>query len=88
MNSYWSGKIIDYSSFNQFKDILPSFAIAFIMSSLVFFERYVLPFSPFIQLIIQVITGAAATVVICELINFKDYLEIKQILKNYVSKIQ
>lgn len=81
LNSYFSGKFIGYSFFDQIKDILPSFLLASTMSSVVFFEGLFVPFSPFPLLIIQLITGAMITFSLCEIFKFKDYLYIKDILK-------
>jgi O-antigen/teichoic acid export membrane protein len=80
LNSYWSGRLIGYSTLEQIKDILPSFMLAVIMSSIVFVEGLLLPLSPFPLLIIQLITGAVLAFGLCEGFHFKDYLYIKSIV--------
>lgn len=77
LNSYWSGKMLGYSFFQQVKDILPSLAIAVIMSASVFSLNFIGINSPLLLLVIQIITGAILTILICELINFSDYKYIK-----------
>jgi len=86
INSYWSGRLIGYSISNQFKDILPSFLLASLMSTIVYAESLLLPYPPLPLLIIQVISGAFLTLFICEIINFKEYNYIKGILKPYFKK--
>jgi len=86
LNSYWSGRLIGYSWFEQINDILPSFIIAAIMSAVVFIEGLFFNLSPLPILIIQLITGALLTFSLCETIHFKDYLYIKDIVCDQLSK--
>lgn len=80
LNSYWSGRFIGYPFFAQIKDIFPSFLLAIIMSSFVFFEGLLISLPPLPLLIIQLITGTLLTFSICEGIKFKDYIYIKNIV--------
>jgi len=80
LNSYWSGRFIGYSFLEQIKDILPSLMLALIMSSFVFAEGLILPLSPLPLLIIQLISGAALTLGMCEVFHLKDYIYIKDIV--------
>lgn len=84
LNSYWSGQFIGYSFFDQVKDILPSFLLALIMSSIVFAEGLFIPLKPLPVFIVQMITGAIITYGLCEAIRFKDYLYIKGIIKEKI----
>jgi hypothetical protein len=51
------------------------------MSSVVFAEGLLISLPPLPLLIIQLITGALLTFGLCEVFNFKDYLYIKNIVK-------
>ena len=82
INSYWSGSFIGYSFYAQIKDILPSLLLALIMSSVLFAEGLLIQLSPLPLLIIQLITGALLTFGLCEVFHFKDYLYIKEIIKD------
>ena len=84
LNSYWSGRLIGYSFLDQLKDILPSFLLALIMSAFVFAEGLVIPLSPLPILIIQLITGVFLTFGLCEILHFKDYLYMKEIVKENI----
>lgn len=77
LNSYWSGHFIGYSSWQQIKDILPSFFLALFMAGTVFLVGYFLPFSSLWKLVIQITTGAVIIFVSSEVIKFGDYFFIK-----------
>ena len=79
LNSHWSGKLIDYSSIQQVKDIWPSFFLALIVNGTVFSISFLGITSSLILLLTQIITGALLTIIICEGIKFKDYMYIKNI---------
>jgi hypothetical protein len=82
LNSYWSGRMIGYFSLEQIKDILPSFLLAVIMSSIVFAEGLLIQLPPLPLLIIQLITGALLTFGLCERFHLKDYIYIKSIIND------
>jgi teichuronic acid exporter len=81
LNSYWSGKMIRYSFWDQLKDITPSFLLAIIVNSLVFLEGIFIPLRPVLLLIIQLSTGLILTIGLCEFLKHKDYIFIKEIAK-------
>ncbi len=80
LNSYWSGKMIGYSISNQLKDLWPSFAIAALMGIVVYTEGLILNLNSFLVLGIQMVSGIVIVISICELINFKDYFWIKNVI--------
>ena len=79
LNSYWSGKMIGYSFSQQVKDIMPSFFLALAVSGAVYSLNIFGIGSPVILLLTQISLGALLTISICEVINFKDYIYIKNI---------
>ena len=82
LDSYWSGRFIGYSSLEQIRDILPSFLLAVGVSAVVYVEGHLIPLPPLPLLVIQLITGALLTISICEGFHIKDYMFIKEIVKN------
>lgn len=80
LNSYWSGRMIGYSSLQQIKDILPSFVLALIIGGCVFCLNFIGIDSPLILLILQIFSGIILLIFICEITKFKDYLFIKSIV--------
>lgn len=80
LNSYWSGPKIGYSMKEQVKDILPSFGLALLMAAVVFGIGKLLPFSNLWVLLIQLIVGSAFIIVFCEVVKFKDYVFVKELV--------
>ncbi len=88
LNSYWSGRMIGYSFKQQLKDILPAFSISLIMAVAILFLGSVIKFSPLLTLVIQVTTGALIIVILSELLNFKDYLFIKNLTLEKIASLK
>lgn len=84
LNSYWSGKFINYPISEQMTDILPSFILACSMGIIVFFIGIVLPFGYFYKFIFQLFAGGILTFLLCEIFKPDSYLAIKVIV---ISKI-
>lgn len=80
LNSYWSGALINYSTINQIRDILPAFIFAFVINSLVYILETILLFDPVVLLIVQVAIGGLLVIGLGEAMKQKDYLYIKQII--------
>lgn len=79
LNSYWSGRFINYSMIEQVRDILPGLGIALIMGTIVMLVGWVLPFSYLAKLLIQLALGALLTFALSELFKPEAYLELKKI---------
>ncbi len=82
INSFWSGKFIGYSSFDQIKDIFPSFLLAFTMAAIVYTIGNVIDLSDFWILVTQIITGAVLTIALAEIFKLNSYLNLKEIFFN------
>lgn len=88
INSYWSGKFINYPMREQVIDILPGLGIALLMGVGVYFAGLLLPFSYLIRLIIQLALGAILTIGISELLKPEAYVELKRIAIDTIGKIR
>jgi teichuronic acid exporter len=77
INSYWSGRMIAYSSWEQLQDILPGFFLALAMGAVVFAAGTILPTPHWATLICQVLIGAAIFLGSGELFGLRDYQYIK-----------
>ena len=82
INSFWSGKFIGYSSFEQVKDIFPSFLLAFTMAVIVFIIGNIIDLSNIGILVTQIITGAIITIILAEIFKLNSYLDLKEIIFN------
>lgn len=87
LNAFYSGRFLNYSIWEQIKDILPSFIVAILMALVVFALSFInLP--PFVLLVIQLMTGVVLVVILCELTKLDAYIEIKNILLSFINKIR
>lgn len=79
LNSYWSGKLIGYSTGQQIKDILPSFVLAMSMSLSVYLVGHILDVVYPLRLLIQLALGALLTFALAELTRLDNYVYMKTI---------
>jgi ethanolamine transporter EutH len=80
INSYWSGKHIDYPITEQLKDIMPSFMLSLLISVIVFFTGSIISVSNIFKLIIQLFLGLLIFIGTVEITKMRDYLYIKDII--------
>ena len=80
LNSYYSGRLLGYSTWMQLRDIAPSYALAIAIALSVWFLKY-LPLSYWIVLPMQITVGAAVFFTLCNLFKMNEYKEIMDILK-------
>lgn len=85
LNSYYTGKLLGYSSWMQIKDVAPSYGIAAIVALSVFFMKY-FPISNWIILPLQIVFGLFCFFLICWLTKNNEYMEIKNIVKPVINK--
>ena len=74
MTSFFSGKLIGYSTWMQIKDIRNSYLIACIVALSVDFFKF-LPINSFLILLIQTIIGALVFFSICKVTSLEEYRE-------------
>ena len=86
LNSYYSGRLIGYSSWMQVKDIAPSCLVATIVAVSVFFVKYI-PVSYWVILPLQMVMGAVVFMVLCQLTRTPEYIEMKTMLAPYLRKV-
>lgn len=85
LNSYYSGKLLNYSIVSQIKDILPSFGVSVVMA-VITYSISLLPWSPFVLLPLQLVIGASVTLALCEWLNLAEYKEVKAIFFSFIKK--
>ena len=87
LNSYYTGKRLGYSSWRQLKDIAPSYGISIIVAFSVYFLKY-LPISNWLILPIQLLGGTLVLFLVCEKIQLEEYLDVKGMTLQYISKFK
>jgi hypothetical protein len=85
LNSYYSGRMLGYSSWMQLRDIAPSYALAIAIALPVWFLKF-LPLSYWIVLPMQVLVGAFTFLAVCKVTKINEYSEILNILKRRKNK--
>jgi teichuronic acid exporter len=88
LNSHYSGKEIKYSTYDQFKDVIPFFLMAITMAILTW-SISLLPIPMYGCLALQLLVGVVLYVGMCELFHIAEYNEIKHyLLDAYQSRTQ
>jgi len=80
LNSYYSGRLIGYSSWMQLKDIAPSYTLAMAVALSVYFFKW-LPLSYWVVLPLQIVVGTVVFFTACKMFKPSEYKEIMDILK-------
>lgn len=87
LNAYYSGKFLDYSIWEQFKDIFPSFVVAAVMAIIVWCLTFI-NLSSIVLLMIQLIVGGIIVIILCEITKLDSYIEVKDIAVTYFNKLR
>lgn len=87
LNSYYSGKLLGYSSWMQLKDVLPSYGVAMVVAISVWFLKY-LPLSNWIILPIQIFVGTFSFFMVCIILKNEEYKEVKLLIMPFINKIK
>ena len=87
LNSYYSGRIIGYSSWMQIKDIAPSYGIAIAVFLSVYFMKY-LPMTYWAVLPLQLLLGAIVFLALCNITKREEYMEIKGMITPQMKNIK
>jgi len=88
VKAYYSGKLIGYSIINLLKDLTPSFFLSISVGACLFVIQALLKTSPIITLLAQGFTGAVLLIGLSELFRIREYLFIKEIISDRLSKIK
>lgn len=87
LNSYFSGKLLGYSSWMQLRDVAPSFFISLTMAVIVFCLKY-LPISNWFILPIQIAVGIIVFFFLCKITKIEEYKEVLGMLQPLYNKIK
>ncbi|MEK3879579.1 lipopolysaccharide biosynthesis protein [Paenibacillus sp. FSL M7-0420] len=72
INSYYSAKLVSYSTLEQLKDITPMFICALLMGLLVYAFGIILPLSNILNLIVQFIIGFLSYILFSKIFKIKE----------------
>ena len=86
LNSYFSAELLNYSTFDQIKDITPSFASAILMGIIVYFTGLFMPFGNLPTLIIQVLSGVLTFIVLSKVFKIRELDTLYRLFANLVNR--
>lgn len=81
LNSYYTGRLIDYPIITQVKDLMPSIFITAIMGFGIYGLRYVVVSGPLFLLMTQVIGGVVFYCFLCRSIRLSTFMDFIEIVK-------
>lgn len=85
LNTWYTGKTLNYSFWKQLRDIAPSYFTALVIALAVYFLKYLsLPY--YVVLMLQIIVGLVACITISEIFKFDEYKELKTIVIKVVNR--
>lgn len=87
LNSYYSGKLLNYNSWLQIKDVAQFYVLAIVLALPVYYIKLIST-SFWIVLILQLIFGIAFFFLICEIKKLEEYKELKSILYTYLRTLK
>lgn len=85
LNSYYSGRLIGYSSWLQIKDFAPSYGVAALIALSVYFLKY-LPITFWVVLPLQLILGAIVFFLVTR--KMEEYQEVRSMVMLIVKKMK
>lgn len=85
LNSYYSSQFVNYSTWVQIKDILPTFIVSLIVA-VIMWSITLLNYSIWITLPLQCFLGALLGIIIYEIIKLPEYLELKEIALSLIKR--
>ncbi len=87
LNSYYSGKLLNYNSWLQIKDVAQFYVLAIVLALPIYFIKLIST-SFWMVLILQLIVGIAFFFLICEVKKLEEYKELKSILYTYLRTLK
>jgi O-antigen/teichoic acid export membrane protein len=82
INSYWSGRLIDYPMKEQLKDIFPSIYVSAAMGIVVWCAGLLMHYSPLLVLLLQLLLGGCIVLGISSIIHHDAYVDLREIVRN------
>ncbi|WP_391203020.1 lipopolysaccharide biosynthesis protein [Psychrobacillus sp. L4] len=88
INTYYSGRLIGYSTKNQLKDLFPMFSISILMGCVVFVSGYILPDDYLIKLICQICIGISVYILASGIFRIRQLMDLYQLIFPFILKLK
>ena len=87
INSYYAGKMLDYSISKQTKDLLPSLLLSGIMGGGIYVCYYIPLVSQLALLVVQILTGIILYTLLCYIFKIPYFMEFVQSIKSKIYQL-
>lgn len=85
LNTWYTGKTLNYTYWDQLRDIAPSYLTAFVIALAVYFLKFLmLPY--YLVLVLQVFVGIIVGFAFSEIFKFEEYTELKLIVNKIIKR--
>ena len=88
LNSYYTGKMLDYPTTEQIQDLIPSLTLASIMGVVIYALKYVPIVNQSALLIVQIMTGIVLYAGLCYIFRLSSFMEVIAIIKSKLLNLQ
>ena len=85
LNTWYTGKTLNYTFIKQIRDIAPSYFTALVIAVAVYFLKFLM-LPCYVVLVLQIIVGIIVGLSISELIKFEEYIELKSIVIKMIKR--
>lgn len=85
LNSWFTGKFLNYSSWQQLKDVLPSYLIAIFVGFIVYLLKFI-PLSFNLIFPLQILATIIVGWIVNQIVNLEEFREIKKIIQTVKKK--
>jgi len=82
LNSYYTGKMLDYPITEQIQDLIPSLTLASIMGGGVYAFHYAPIVNQSALLLVQIMTGGVLYAVLCYIFRISSFMEVIEMVKS------
>jgi len=87
INSRYSAKLLDYSSIEQIRDVLPSYLAALLMGAVVYVMGLILPFVEGINLLLQITAGFLIYMIVSKLAGIAELGVCLELLATVIKRL-
>ena len=86
INSVYSKDIIDYSTWDQIRDISGIFTITIITGCIAYLVGFILPDSNILKLIVQCLVGAGIYIILSWILKIQEFFDTLKLVKGFLNK--
>ena len=85
LNTWYTGKTLNYTFVKQIKDIVPAYFTALVIAVAIYFLKFLM-LPCYVILVLQIIVGIIVGFSISELLKFEEYIELKSIVAKIIKR--